>query len=392
MAVRSFPHLGWDPTPGDVERTHGVARQISDLGYELGTLVAQLDGMDDGAWRGQTAHAFRVNLHQDLVPLLNKARDSFDRAGGALDGWARTLSQFQREAADLELEAARRQQAVEAAARAAASAPESADKATHSRLQQGVDQARSAASQLRSRAEELHERYLQAAKSFAGDLDRAEGVAPDAPGWLDRALGELEGVLDGALESIGRWIRDHAEGFEFFADVMSTISAVAGVLAFIPPLSAIMAPIALIAGGAAAGAEGALLAAGTNNASWTDFALTGGGVVAGFAALKAGKQVVEAYKMTNRATQLHRVRTLHGVVTGQKTDVAPGMFSAARNGASMTRSEVGWRMTKLKADQAGLAATGYGTSGIVDNAKQWGRNTARGGVPWADSGTAPATP
>jgi hypothetical protein len=48
-AVRSFPRLGWDPTPGDVERTHGVARQVSELGYELGTLVAQLDGMDDGA-------------------------------------------------------------------------------------------------------------------------------------------------------------------------------------------------------------------------------------------------------------------------------------------------------------------------------------------------------
>ncbi len=380
-----------------MERTRAVAWQVSDLGAELGTLVGQLDGMGDGAWRGQTADAFRANLHQDLVPLLNKGRESFDRAGGALSGWAGRLSGLQSEAADLEREAARRQQAVEQASRAAASPPEGADRAVQSRLQEGVDQARSAASQLQQRAEELHERYLQAAKSVAGNLDRVEGIAPDAPGWLERQVTEIGNAVSGALDSVGRWIREHAEQIEFASDVLSTISAVAGVLAFIPPLSAIMAPIALGAGALGAGAlaaigEGALLAAGAENASWRDFALTGGGVVAGFGALKAGKQVVEAYKMTDRAGQLRQVRTLRGVVTGQRTEVAPGMFSAARNGASMTRGEVGWRVAKLKADQVGMAGTAYGAPGTTDNTQRWGRNIARGRAPWADGGAAPVSP
>jgi hypothetical protein len=326
------------------------------------------------------------------VPLLDKARDSFARAGGALGSWGSRLAGFQSEAAELEREAARCQLAVEAATRAAASAPEGADKATQSRLQQGEDQARSAASQVQARARDLHERYLQAAKSFAGDLDRAEGIAPDAPGWLEWMVDGIGTAVDDALGSLGQLVRDHAELIEFASNVLSTISAAAGVLAFIPPLSATMAPIALGAGGLAAIGEGALLAAGAENASWTDFALTGGGVVAGFGALKAGKKVVEAYRMTHRTGQLRQVRTLRGVVTGQTTEVAPGMFGAARNGAGMARSEVGWRMVKLKADQAGLAATGYGTPGTVDNTRRWGRNTARGRAPWADSRTAPVTP
>lgn len=387
MYARSFPNLGWDPTPGDVELTRAAARQVSALGEELGTLVAQLQGADGGRWEGETARAFQRNVQDDLLPLLQQGRESFDKAGGALRGWAGSLSGLQDEADALEREAGQRQAAVDSASRAAGSAPPDADRATVTGLQDRVDQAKSAASNIQQRADELHERYLGAAKSVGGNLDHAGGIAPDEPGALSALVNDIGSFLNDAKDSLGQWIRENAEAIEFVGDVLSTISAVAGVLAFIPPLTAIMLPISAVAALGATAAHGSLLAAGADNASWTDFALAGVGAVAGLGALKAGGQIVKAYHATGRAGQLRKVRTL----TGGTTEVAPGMFSVARTGGVMTRGEVGWRVVKLKADQASVTATGIGAPGTAGNVREWGRNTGQGRAPWS-AGPRPATP
>ncbi|MFI8926668.1 hypothetical protein ACIG3E_03145 [Streptomyces sp. NPDC053474] len=33
----AFPHIGWDPTPGDVQDTRDLARKLGGLARELGT-------------------------------------------------------------------------------------------------------------------------------------------------------------------------------------------------------------------------------------------------------------------------------------------------------------------------------------------------------------------
>ncbi len=192
MSGRGFPYLGRDPAPGDVELTRGVARQVGALGVELGGIVNEVSGEGGGEWRGQAAEAFRATLGDELLPLLRKACDSFDRAGRALGGWAGTLAAFQTEAQTLEREAATRQTTLDTARRAVRYPPSGADAATLARLDDTVAHAGSAVSQLEHRADELHDRYLRAACSVAVDLRRAEWIAPTE--------------LGSVLESVRSWM------------------------------------------------------------------------------------------------------------------------------------------------------------------------------------------
>jgi hypothetical protein len=185
MSGRGFPHLGRDPAPGDVELTRGVARRVGGLGVELGRIVAEVDGANGGEWKGQAAEAFRATLHDELLPLLWKARDSFDRAGHSLGGWADALAGFQAEAQALEREAASRQATLHAARRALSYSPSGADATTLARLDHDVTRATTAVAQLEHQANELHDRYLRAASSVAGELERAGRIAPTE---LDRIV------------------------------------------------------------------------------------------------------------------------------------------------------------------------------------------------------------
>lgn len=149
-----------------------------------------------------------------------------------------------------------------------------------------MDDAHAAVNQVQRQAEQLHDEYLQSAKQVRGQLGDASGIAPDEPGLLES--------MNAALDAAQQWIEEHAELVEFIANVMATIAAVAGILAFIPPLSVVMTPIALTAGFISFAAEGALLWAGTENASWSDFALAGAGFVCALSAFKAGRGIVRA--------------------------------------------------------------------------------------------------
>jgi hypothetical protein len=185
MSGRGFLHLGRDPAPGDVELTRGVARRVGGLGVELGRIVAEVDGANGGEWKGQAAEAFRATLHDELLPLLRKARDSFDRAGHSLVGWADALADFQTEAQALEREAASRQATLHAARRALSYPPSGADATALARLDHNVARATAAVAQLEHQADELHDRYLRAARSVAGELEHAGRIAPTK---LDRIV------------------------------------------------------------------------------------------------------------------------------------------------------------------------------------------------------------
>ncbi|MGW2956963.1 hypothetical protein ACWDGI_00550 [Streptomyces sp. NPDC001220] len=98
----AFPHIGWDPTPGSVEDTRDLAKQLGKLAGELGTALHELERIECGAWKGKTAIAFTEYIGKDVTPLARKSHDSFDKASRALHRWAADLQDFQDRADRLE--------------------------------------------------------------------------------------------------------------------------------------------------------------------------------------------------------------------------------------------------------------------------------------------------
>src|SRR5882757_2365952 len=171
--TRAFPHLGSDPTPGDVARTRFLDRQLGDLHGELTTTIGELNRIECGYWKGEAAKAFIAHIDSDVTPLIKKAHDSFGRASGALSPWADQLHGFQCEAATLQV-------ALDHAKTAAGlpiddgvphPAPEASPDpnpdpsavADAKKRQQALTEADNALQGVRHRADDLHNRYTHAA-------------------------------------------------------------------------------------------------------------------------------------------------------------------------------------------------------------------------------------
>ncbi|MFC9019446.1 WXG100 family type VII secretion target, partial [Streptomyces albidoflavus] len=84
----AFPHIGWDPTPGDVADTRDLAKTLGGLATDLGEAVRDLDRIDAGAWKGKAANAFVEYVGEDVTPLIRKSHQSFGKASRALHRWS----------------------------------------------------------------------------------------------------------------------------------------------------------------------------------------------------------------------------------------------------------------------------------------------------------------
>jgi hypothetical protein len=304
--TRSFPHLGFDPTPGDVERTRSLARQLGDLHGELTTTVSELDRLDCGYWKGEAARAFVHHIDEDVTPLIKKAHDSFGRASGALSRWADQLHGFQEEADTLEREAATKQTALDQAKTAAGLPPD--DGAPHpapqtspnpdpaaaaeaKKKKQALSDAHNALDGVRHRAEELHNRYTSAANAISHDLDKAGDIAPDKPGLFSRIV---HGVADAWNDTV-KWVQDHADLIKLIGDLLSDLTGILAILAIITapfePLGAIFGTAALITGALALGAHVLAKLAGAD-VSWLQLGLDVLGVIPGIGMFGKGIKVV----------------------------------------------------------------------------------------------------
>ncbi|WP_329132949.1 hypothetical protein OG552_14540 [Streptomyces sp. NBC_01476] len=304
--TRSFPHLGFDPTPGDVERTRALARRLGDLHSELTTTVNELDRIDSGYWKGEAAKAFIAHIDSDVTPLIRKAHDSFGRASGALARWADQLHGFQAEADALEREAATKQGALDHARTAAGlptdtSVPHPAPEASPDpdpqaaaeakKKQQAVTDADNALQGVRHRADELHTRYTGAAGAISHDLDKAGDIAPDKPGLFSRIVHGVEGAWNDTV----KWVQDHADLIKLIGDLLSDLTGILAVLAIITipfePLGAIFGTAALITGALALGAHSLAKLAGAD-VSWMQLGLDALGVIPGIGMFGKGIKVV----------------------------------------------------------------------------------------------------
>ncbi|MFF8644910.1 putative T7SS-secreted protein [Streptomyces sp. NPDC015345] len=271
----AFPHIGWDPTPGDVEDTRELAKKLGGLATELSTAVRDLERIECGAWKGKAALAFTEYIGEDVTPLIRKSHESFDKASRALYRWARELKEFQDEADRLEKKAGKKLDA------RAEAKPDSDEMA----------KASGAVVDIIGEVHDLEDRYNKAAGAISKELDKAGDIAPDEPGFWDKLT---KGVKE-AWDATGEWLKDHADLIKLIGDLLSDLTAVLGLLAIVtlpfPPLAAVFGTAALITSGLALGAHG-LAKMGGADVSWAQMGLDAVGLMPGIGAFGKGVKVV----------------------------------------------------------------------------------------------------
>ncbi|MFJ1587228.1 putative T7SS-secreted protein [Streptomyces sp. NPDC088197] len=296
-----FPLLGFDPTPGDVDRTRALARQLGDLHGELTATVTELDRLDCGYWKGEAATAFVSHIDSDVAPLIKKAHDSFGRASSALSRWADQLHGFQAEADALEKEAATKQGSLDHAKSAADPPHPPGDRPAFvtpaqlgkdAKAQQAVTDATNALDGVRHRAEELHNRFTTAATSISHDLDKAGDIAPDKPGLFSRIAHGVEDAWNNTLQ----WVKDNADIIKTIGDLLGAATALLGAIAIFTapfePVGAFFAAAAITFGAATLATHLVAKLAGAD-VSWLTLGLDVVGVLPGIQGFTTGAKVAE---------------------------------------------------------------------------------------------------
>ncbi len=287
----AFPHIGWDPTPGSVEDTRDLAKQLGKLAGELGTALGELERIETGAWKGKTAIAFSEYVGQDVTPLIRKSHESFDKASRALHRWADDLQDFQDRADRLEKSAGEKLDA-----KAKAQAKAGSDGSTE------LGEASSAVDGVIQKVHELEEDYRAAARQVSKELDKAGDIAPDEPGFWDK-LGH--GIAN-AWDATGDWLKEHADLIKEIGDILSDVTAILGVLAIITlpfePLGAIFGAAAVLTSGMALLAHSVAKASGAD-VSWLTMGTDALGLLPGIGLLGKGAKVASKAAAAERIAE-----------------------------------------------------------------------------------------
>lgn len=267
----TYPHLGFNPVPGvpaDVESMNsGLARAVASM-QESGSLLDRMRDAGSGVWQGDAGDKFREHLDTKLVTDLQHAHTSLNNAVGVLKSWHGDLLGFKDVAGRLDQEAADAKAAVqrtEAAVKQAEANPDlqlagrffdsqQALQAAQARIDQAEAALRDAGSAARNareeldsimkRAQELAEQHETAARKYAHELEQAtKGLAPHKPGFFSSMWNDFTK----GLSAVGNWVEKH---INVIHSVLSTISAVAGLIALCtpPPIDAIAGAVAIGAG------------------------------------------------------------------------------------------------------------------------------------------------
>lgn len=364
-----YPHLGFDPTPGDVEEVTSLAQTLRGVAEAMAEISSVLHGAGDGEWRGQAAVAFRDMLDDDLRPRVDGAYEAFTGAKQRVQSWSWSLGSFQSRAAQLEQDAAAAQQRIDTANGTLSGlgpAPSPGDEPPEDpaerrqqeredRQRRDANRARTAATadlgEARRKARELHEDYERRATEIADLLRSAVDAAPDEPGMWDsmwESIGNFFSEIGEALADFQDWaaqmLQEIAPILDFIADLTGLLSTVLGLLAFIPGLQ-FLAPIALALAAvslvatylSAVGETGSFLEALTQ----PDVLISAASVAIGFGALKVGNAVTTAARVSGNT---HQVMQL----TRATLEVPYGFFSIARGTVtSMETAEAAWRTVGL---------------------------------------------
>ncbi|RPE41094.1 hypothetical protein EDD90_4170 [Streptomyces sp. Ag109_O5-1] len=216
-----YPHLGFNPAPGDMDLVRDMHRRLSDCAVEMEkarSKVARL--MNGSCWEGDAAVAFREQLEGGPLPLnLKNGARSVDKAAKQLDLWAMELGEFQRRAKKLDGEA---ETAREALRRAQGHADKAKSGTGHARVDGGValDKADSRVETAQGDLDDV----LKRARSLAGEH---EDTARKRARHIIDATHRLAPHEPGAWDKFTDWVGDN------LPDILSACAAVLGVIALL---------------------------------------------------------------------------------------------------------------------------------------------------------------
>ncbi|WCN03009.1 putative T7SS-secreted protein [Streptomyces sp. M92] len=197
-----YPHLGFNPVPGDTETVRGLQKKLSGCAKVLQDTYDTVTKLLDGSyWKGDAAVAFREQLEGGPLPLnLKNAAHSIRKAATQLSRWEGELDDFQRRAKRLEEDAKEARAAVDRARgladeagedpdlKAGGADREAAQKAL-TRANGDLDDAEAELRKIIGKAKSLAEEHEEKAGYRAGKIrDATEKLAPQEPGWFDEAL------------------------------------------------------------------------------------------------------------------------------------------------------------------------------------------------------------
>ncbi|HEY4019363.1 MAG TPA: CHAP domain-containing protein [Pseudonocardiaceae bacterium] len=109
-ATRSFPALGFDPAPGDLDAVHSAVAALRSSGKQITEAHDAVSGVHTGnSWTGQAAEGFQHQV-STLGTNVSAASSTIDGASKVLGQWADDLGTMQSTADHLEQQAAQAQQ------------------------------------------------------------------------------------------------------------------------------------------------------------------------------------------------------------------------------------------------------------------------------------------
>ncbi|WP_329472110.1 hypothetical protein OIE75_24200 [Streptomyces sp. NBC_01723] len=186
-----YPHLGFNPVPGDTEAVRGLEKKLSGCAkvlQEAYDLVTKL--LDGSYWKGDAAVAFREQLDGGALPLnLKNAAHSIRKAARQLDRWEAELGDFQRRARKLEEDARDARAAVERAQGRVDKAGDDPDRKVLTRANGDLDDAQDELNKVIGKAKRLAGEHEEKAGHRARKIrDATKKLVPHEPGWFDEAL------------------------------------------------------------------------------------------------------------------------------------------------------------------------------------------------------------
>jgi hypothetical protein len=382
----SYPNLGFNPAPGvpgDVESLENMVNKATSSMQESGQLLDQLRNSDSGVWVGDAADAFRQHFNDKLVTDLQHAQQSLTEASSTIQNWYKDLVGFKQTAQNLDQEAASAREALQNAKSQVSQAKSNPNlnlinevfsnpqalQAAQSDLDQAVSavndanaaeqQAQDELDSIIKRARQLQQEVDSAARNYASQLENStKGLAPHKPGMFSRMMHDI----GGAFKAVGGWIEKHADAIH---SILSTISAIAGLVALCtpPPVDLVAGAIAMGAGAGALAMDlanpktrnalGGLLTGHFTKANLEAAATTGGDLLSAIPGVGTLKYLGKADKLaTDAAEASTKFPALVSKLPGLAKDGTEVAEDAAKSGSKVAN------LVTLKAHQLSLTTKG----------------------------------
>jgi biotin operon repressor len=254
MSMRSFPALGFDPTPGETGSVQAVVLAMSRALHVIGDTTPRLQEAvqlaDDADWLGDAADQF-ADSGADLPQSMSTGADAIAKAAEALSKWGGQMKANQDKAEELEDKAKKLKKQIAAA----------------------NDAVTSAAGAIPHDTTSPH--YAARYNAFLGAVDAAsdldaqlEQVIADAHRLQAKHLREANAAADGVRSGSDDAFKPHEDeawyvtALDDVAKVSGIVSAATGFAAAGLAITGVGAPAAAVLGTVSAGTAGVTALAG----------------------------------------------------------------------------------------------------------------------------------